>query len=57
MLIDPNDLMDYATANLADMLNNPLQALGISQEPNSPASGIGKGELELPYRPAQPNAS
>jgi murein DD-endopeptidase MepM/ murein hydrolase activator NlpD len=57
VLIDPNDLMDYATANLADMLNNPLQALGISQEPNSPASGIGKGELELPYRPAQPNAS
>ncbi|MDB9529768.1 M23 family metallopeptidase [Oscillatoria sp. CS-180] len=58
VLIDPNDLMNYATANLVDVLNSPLQALGISQKPDqSSSSTLVEGELELPHRPAQPNAS
>lgn len=57
VLANPNDLMNYAIANLADMLNGPLQALGISKGDHSSSSIPVEGELKLPYRPAQPNAS
>ncbi|MEO0490341.1 MAG: M23 family metallopeptidase, partial [Cyanobacteria bacterium J06659_2] len=58
VLIDPNDLMDYASANLADFLNSPLRASGISRQlDHSSSSAPIEDELELPYRPAQPNAS
>ena len=55
ILLNPNELLAYAVTNLADVLNNPLLALGID------ADEAAEGELgdggALPYRPAQPNAN
>jgi murein DD-endopeptidase MepM/ murein hydrolase activator NlpD len=59
VLHDPDDLLNYAVANLVDTLNNPLQALGLAEaDPEQDAAKkLGEKSLELPYRPAQPNAS
>lgn len=54
ILLDPNELIAYAVTNLADVLNNPLLALGLESDETSEA-GLG-ADMELPYRPAQPNA-
>ncbi len=59
VLVDPNELMNYAVANLVDALNNPLQALGLGGDPEASdeADALLEEGVELPYRPAQPNAS
>ncbi|MEM9767616.1 MAG: peptidoglycan DD-metalloendopeptidase family protein [Cyanobacteria bacterium P01_D01_bin.71] len=52
ILLNPNELMSYAMANLADAINNPLLALGMGADDKS------EDEKSLmPYRPAQPNAN
>ncbi|NEQ46349.1 MAG: peptidoglycan DD-metalloendopeptidase family protein [Leptolyngbya sp. SIOISBB] len=53
IVLNPNELISYAMNNLAEALNNPLLALGISSDDElAEAEGF-----ELPYRPAQPNAN
>ena len=55
ILLNPNELIAYAVTNLADVLNNPLLALGLASDA---AAEVALGEDgELPYRPAQPNAN
>ena len=59
VLIDPDELMNHTVASLVGVLNNPLHALGLSGE-DAKTTETEKSEvknLELPYRPAQPNAS
>lgn len=55
MLVNPDSLMSYTVANLVDALNNPLQALGLLPEDTEADSP--EALQDLPYRPAQPNAS
>ncbi|MEM9002079.1 MAG: peptidoglycan DD-metalloendopeptidase family protein [Cyanobacteria bacterium P01_F01_bin.86] len=55
VLIDPDELMSLTVASLVDALNNPLQALGITDEDAKAEKSV--KEMSLPYRPAQPNAS
>lgn len=56
VLIDPDELMNQTVASLIGVLNNPLHALGLSGE-DAKAEKSDVKNLELPYRPAQPNAS
>jgi murein DD-endopeptidase MepM/ murein hydrolase activator NlpD len=55
ILLNPNELIAYAVTNLADVLNNPLLALGLEADEAAEAE-LGE-DGELPYRPAQPNAN
>lgn len=55
VLINPNELMSYTVASLVDVISNPLQALGF--DPDAEDSSTTEGSSDLPYRPAQPNAS
>jgi murein DD-endopeptidase MepM/ murein hydrolase activator NlpD len=60
VLIDPDELMEYAMKNLMEAINNPLLALGLSeanQSSNPNTKSDSKSLVELPYRPAQPNAN
>lgn len=57
ILLNPNELMGYAMANLADALNNPMLALGLETDESAEAKVDGDNIFELPYRPAQPNAN
>jgi murein DD-endopeptidase MepM/ murein hydrolase activator NlpD len=53
--VDPQEILEYGIANLMNLINNPLQALNPSAEaPEAEAQAL---PGELPYRPAQPNAS
>lgn len=58
MLANPDELMNYTVVSLVDAINNPLRALGLASGPaaeeTADPEAIG---LDLPYRPAQPNAS
>lgn len=60
ILHDPDELMQFAVANLADVLNNPMLALGLdgdgTEKEGEKVLGDDK-QFELPYRPAQPNAN
>ncbi|MEL6383094.1 MAG: peptidoglycan DD-metalloendopeptidase family protein [Cyanobacteria bacterium J06626_18] len=56
VLIDPDELMQHTVASLVGVLNNPLHALGLAGEEAETEKSDLKN-LELPYRPAQPNAS
>lgn len=59
MLTDPDQLMNYTVTSLVEAINNPLQALGLIDEnakDENDGATLEEG-LELPYRPAQPNAS
>jgi murein DD-endopeptidase MepM/ murein hydrolase activator NlpD len=54
VLINPNELLDYAMGNFVHNLNQPIQALGALTGTD--------GDVEVateavPFRPAQPNAS
>ncbi len=53
IVLNPNELLGYAMTNLAEVLNNPLLALGVEAN-DELAEDEG---LDLPYRPAQPNAN
>ncbi len=55
ILLNPNELLAYAVTNLADVLNNPLLALGLNADETAEGE-LGEGGV-LPYRPAQPNAN
>jgi len=57
ILLDPNELMGYAMANLSDALNNPMLALGLTSADATEAKVDGDQAFDLPYRPAQPNAN
>lgn len=59
ILHDPDELMQYAVANLVDVINSPLQVLGLEPgEKEKDSEKIpGEKEFDMPYRPAQPNAS
>lgn len=54
VLINPDELMNYTVASLVDVINNPLQALGLGTEAEDSDREEG---VDLPHRPAQPNAS
>ncbi|MFH7244184.1 MAG: peptidoglycan DD-metalloendopeptidase family protein [Spirulina sp.] len=53
--MDPGEVLEYGIANLLNVINNPMAALGQTQ----PTSTEDDGSLpvDYPYRPAQPNAS
>jgi murein DD-endopeptidase MepM/ murein hydrolase activator NlpD len=56
MAMDPIEALEYGMANLLELMDNPLQALGRS----APEAAAETGEslpTGLPFRPAQPNAS
>jgi murein DD-endopeptidase MepM/ murein hydrolase activator NlpD len=60
ILHDPDELMQFAVANLVDVLNNPMLALGLADEGQEKEGETATGEdkqFELPHRPAQPNAN
>ena len=57
ILIDPDELMNFTVASLVDALNNPLQALGLAEGADSEKADSPQNMMDLPYRPAQPNAS
>ncbi|WP_304607858.1 M23 family metallopeptidase [Leptolyngbya sp. PCC 6406] len=56
VLVDPNDLLAYAKVNLMHTLNQPLQALSALTGAQAEAA-TELEPVEIPYRPAQPNAS
>ena len=55
VLINPDELMTYTMANLVDVLNHPLHALGLA-DGEKDGSKL-EDAKNLPYRPAQPNAN
>mgnify|MGYP001799656827 FL=1 len=55
VLINPDELMTYTMANLVDVLNHPLHALGLA-DGEKDGSKLDEAK-NLPYRPAQPNAN
>ena len=55
VLINPDELMNYTMANLVDVLNHPLHALGLADGEKDDSKL--EGAKNLPYRPAQPNAN
>jgi murein DD-endopeptidase MepM/ murein hydrolase activator NlpD len=57
ILHNPNELMQYAVANLVDAINNPLLALGLQENAKDKEKIAGEKSFEMPYRPAQPNAN
>lgn len=58
ILLDPDELIQYAAANLAEVMNKPLYALGLAENKAAEAQeGQQTMPKELPYRPAQPNAN
>lgn len=57
ILLDPNELMGYAMANLSEAINNPLLALGLDSAQNAETDKDVDKTFELPHRPAQPNAN
>ncbi|MEB3268184.1 MAG: M23 family metallopeptidase, partial [Leptolyngbya sp.] len=53
VLVNPNEMLNYAMANFMHNLNQPLQALGALTGVNGEATAT----EAVPFRPAQPNAS
>ncbi len=54
--VDPAEILQYGMANLMEVINNPLLALG--QDGQSEAATEANGlPADYPFRPAQPNAS
>lgn len=54
-VVDPREVLQYGLANLMEIVNNPLQAL--AQIDAAKTDGTDAVSEDLPYRPAQPNAS
>ncbi|OKH49218.1 metalloendopeptidase [Phormidium tenue NIES-30] len=52
---DAKDILDGGIADLLNVINNPLQALGTGTA--GEASGAVAAPADYPFRPAQPNAS
>ncbi len=56
--MDPGEVLEYGIANLMNILNNPMAALGQGQAtPGGENSNASEVPVDYPYRPAQPNAS
>jgi len=53
--VDAQEILDYGVANLLQIINNPLLALGQSAGAEGAAGEVLPGDY--PFRPAQPNAS
>lgn len=53
--VDAQEVLEYGIANLLQIIDNPLLALG--QSPEAEATDGGTLPANLPFRPAQPNAS
>ena len=54
VLVNPNELLDYAMGNFVHNLNQPLQVLGALTGADSEAEASPEA---VPFRPAQPTAS
>lgn len=52
--VNTNELMQYTLNNFAAVLENPLAFLSVEADADADADAI---NLDLPFRPAQPNAS
>lgn len=52
--VDPQEILQYGVARLLEIIDNPLQALSGTAPPDPDAMGV---PGDMPYRPAQPNAS
>jgi murein DD-endopeptidase MepM/ murein hydrolase activator NlpD len=52
--VDAQEILEYGIANLLQIMNNPLMALGQSETPEAADQPL---PTDYPYRPAQPNAS
>jgi murein DD-endopeptidase MepM/ murein hydrolase activator NlpD len=57
VLVDPDDMLNYAVANLMNNLNQPLNILSLLTGTEAEADGTTGDEMAIPFRPAQPNAS
>lgn len=56
--LNPNDLLQYAVGQFVEVLNHPLQALGrLPQPPGTSPTTEAAPATDVPFRPAQPNAS
>ncbi|MFZ4639279.1 MAG: peptidoglycan DD-metalloendopeptidase family protein [Nodosilinea sp.] len=53
--MDPMEVLQYGLANLLKVIDNPMLAL--SKETPPTAEDTKDGSVDLPFRPAQPNAS
>jgi murein DD-endopeptidase MepM/ murein hydrolase activator NlpD len=52
--VDAQEVLEYGIANLLQIINNPLMALGQAGKPESTDDSLLQ---DYPFRPAQPNAS
>ena len=58
ILHNPDELMRYTVANLVNVINDPLLALGLTSGDKTQESNEVSGKkFAMPYRPAQPNAN
>ncbi len=55
--MDPGEVLEYGIANLLNVINNPMAALGQTQSPAAEGDDASAVPVDYPYRPAQPNAS
>jgi murein DD-endopeptidase MepM/ murein hydrolase activator NlpD len=58
VLVNPDDVLRYALAQLVETLNNPMQALNAAGAADATIVAEGDaGTNTMPFRPAQPNAN
>lgn len=56
--MDPAEVLEYGIANLMNIINNPMVALGQDKTtPSGEDASATETPVDYPYRPAQPNAS
>lgn len=55
--MDPGEVLEYGMANLMNIINNPMVALGQAKAEPSEGEATPSDPVNYPYRPAQPNAS
>jgi hypothetical protein len=57
--MDPGEVLEYGIANLMNIINHPMAALGQGTANPTEASTADSPDtpVDYPYRPAQPNAS
>ncbi|HEY9734745.1 MAG TPA: M23 family metallopeptidase [Trichocoleus sp.] len=53
--VDPQEILEYGVASLLQLIDNPMLALTRTPEPTTGQAKV--VPVDLPYRPAQPNAS
>ena len=55
--MDPSEVLEYGVANLLEIINNPMIALGRGMAPTAGDEVNSELPNDFPFRPAQPNAS